>query len=160
MMGGRVRKLLEKITMDKPATVTGRCICGAVIFAGTAVSGDVTVCHCDTCRGWSSGPYFSITLSDLRFQGTDSIAKVQSSDWAERAFCRECGSSLYYHIVGSNEYQMSAGALDDLSDLNLNLQVFIDRKPSFYNFAEQTTCMDTAKVLAAFSPGPDLGSSN
>lgn len=141
--------------MEATRSINGRCNCGAVCFTGLAKEGAVSVCHCDMCRRWSSGPYLSISCRDMCFEGEQAITVVRSSDWAERGFCGRCGSNIYYHLVGTIEYQIAVGTLDDQSNLHLELQVFTDRRPPFYSFAEKTKCMDTDDVMAAFGPSPD-----
>lgn len=131
--------------------VSGKCLCGKVKFRATATNPTLAACHCDMCRGWSSGPYFEITCQDLSFEGADNITTFRSSEWAERGFCKTCGSNLYYHIIDADEYQMSAGLLDDTSDLSLSLQVFTDSKPSFYTLADKTKMMTGAEVFAAYA---------
>jgi hypothetical protein len=37
----------------------------------------------------------------------------------------------------------------------MSLQVFIDSKPQFYDFANETKMMTGAEVVAAFAPPPD-----
>ncbi len=107
------------------------------------------------CRRWSSGPYFEVSCESATFEGEENITRFRSSDWAERAFCKRCGSNLFYHIIDSNEFQMSAGFLDDQSDLRLALQVFIDEKPPFYTLADKTETMTAAEVYAAYAPASD-----
>ena len=141
--------------MTSDLHLSGKCMCGAVEFTGTAKKPSVGVCHCDMCRRWSSGPFFEISCENVVFQGDDCISKIRSSEWAERAFCNKCGSNLFYHIVDSDEYQMAAGLLDDPSELQLTLQVFIDEKPPFYTLADKTETMTGAEVYAAYAPAPE-----
>ena len=68
--------------------------------------------------------------------------------------CSKCGSNLYYRIVESDQYVLSAGVLNDPSELILKSQIFIDDKPAFYTFANQTKNMTGAEVFAMFAP-PD-----
>ncbi len=130
-------------------------MCGAVRIAGTAKKPEVSACHCEMCRRWASGPYFEVPCENVTFQGEDNIAKIRSSEWAERAFCKLCGSNLYYHLIDSSEFQISAGLLDNQSDLRLVLQVFVDKKPPFYTLADKTETMTAEEVYAAYSPGTD-----
>lgn len=130
-------------------------MCGAVRIAGWAKEPKVAACHCEMCRRWSSGPYFEVSCENVIFEGKDNIAKIRSSGWAERAFCKLCGSNLYYHLIGSSEFQISAGLLDDQSDLRLALQVFVDKKPPFYTLAGKTEIMTAEQVYAAHSPRSD-----
>ena len=59
--------------------VSGKCLCGKVKFRATATNPTLAACHCDMCRGWSSGPYFEITCQDLSFEGADNITTFRSS---------------------------------------------------------------------------------
>lgn len=141
--------------MDSKFELTGKCMCGAVKFTGTANKPTVAACHCDMCRRWSSGPFFEISCENVSFQGENNISKIRSSDWAERGFCNKCGSNLFYHILDSNEFQIAAGLLDDQSELQLTLQVFIDEKPPFYTLADKTETMTGAELFAAYAPKSD-----
>jgi hypothetical protein len=129
-------------------------MCGAVKILATAKEPGVTACHCDMCRRWSAGPFMEVTCQEVSFEGDQSIGRIRSSDWAERGFCTKCGSNLFYHLIGSSEYQVSAGIFEDQSVLRMSLQVFTDRKPYFYEFANKTEMMTAAEVIAAFAPPP------
>ena len=141
--------------MTQGVKLTGRCMCRAVRITGYANDPKVAACHCDMCRRWSSGPYFEVSCENVSFEGENKITKIRSSDWAERAFCKICGSNLFYHLIDSTEYQIAAGLLDDQSELRLSLQVFIDEKPPFYTLADDTETMTAAEVLAAYAPPTD-----
>ena len=93
----------------------------------------------------------------MDFEGEEHIERYRSSKWAERGFCRICGSNLFYTIVDSGEYILAAGALDDQSDLTLDSQIFIDEKPAFYEFANETSNMTGAEVFAKYAPPGDEG---
>ncbi|MBK8456423.1 MAG: GFA family protein [Phyllobacteriaceae bacterium] len=141
--------------MPQGVEITGRCMCGAVRITGTAREAKVAACHCDMCRRWSSGPYFEVNCENVTFKGQDNITTIRSSEWAERGFCKRCGSNLFYHLIESNEFQISDGLIDDQSGSRLNLQVFIDKKPPYYTLADQTKTMTAEEVYAAFAPPPD-----
>lgn len=141
--------------MARQVNLKGRCLCAAVRFEATASEPKVAACHCAMCRRWSSGPYFEVSCESAVFEGQDSITRIRSSDWAERAFCNRCGSNVFYHIIDSDEFQISAGLLDDPSNLRLSLQVFIDEKPPYYTLAEKTETMTAEEVYAAYAPPSD-----
>lgn len=141
--------------MASTRTLTGKCLCGAVSVTGIANDPKVATCHCDMCRRWSSGPFFEVTCENVAFEGEDNITKFRSSEWAERGFCNKCGSNLFYHIIDSQEFQISIGLMDDQSDLCLSLQVFIDSKPSFYSLADKTDTMTAAEVFAKYARPAD-----
>ena len=141
--------------MTHGVELTGRGMCGAVGITGTAKEPKVAACHCVMCRRWSSGPYFEVVCTNVTFKGEDNITKIKSSDWAERAFCKKCGSNLYYHMFDSDELQIAAGLLDDQSDLRLSRQFFTDRKPPFYTLSDETETMTSAEIYAAFASRSD-----
>lgn len=141
--------------MTHGVKMSGRCLCGAVRFTGTAKEPEAAACHCDMCRRWSSGPYFEVVLTQVVFEGEDSITKFRSSDWAERAFCKKCGSNLYYHIFDSDELQVAAGLLDDQSNLRLSRQFFVDKAQPFYTLIDETDNMTSSEIYAAFAARSD-----
>ena len=96
----------------------------------------------------------SLNCQAVTVEGQESIGRIRSSDWAERGFCTKCGSNLFYHLVGSNDYQIAAGLFDDQSMLRMSLQVFTDSKPDFYGFANETKMMTGAEMIALFAPTP------
>ncbi|MEM9630717.1 MAG: GFA family protein [Pseudomonadota bacterium] len=134
--------------------LSGKCMCGAVQFTATAKKPSVAVCHCDMCRRWSAGPFMSLNCEGVSFEGEANVGRVKSSDWAERGFCNKCGSSLFYRISASNDYQMSAGLFDDQSMMTLSLQLFTDFKPDFYDFANKSKRMTAEEVIAMFEATP------
>ncbi|TCD14067.1 GFA family protein [Oricola cellulosilytica] len=138
--------------MGEKLELSGRCLCGAVSFDATASRPRVSVCHCDMCRRWSAGPFMSLNCEAVTFENQDNIGRIRSSDWAERGFCTKCGSNLFYHLVDSGDHQMAAGLFDDQSKLRMSLQVFTDRKPDFYDFANETRKMTAAEVIALYAP--------
>lgn len=132
--------------------VSGRCLCGAVKFTADVAKRDVDICHCGMCRRWSAGPYIGLPHDGpVAFEGAENIGVYKSSEWGERAFCKICGTSLYWHLAGSDHYSFSAGALDDQAGLALTLQIFIDEKPAYYDLANQTRKLTGAEVMAAFA---------
>lgn len=114
--------------------VTGKCLCGAVRFQAE-LDPHVHACHCDMCRRWSGGPGMAAYAESVEFSGKESLSTYASSDWAERGFCRTCGSSLFYLVKESQRYVIWTGALDDPSILELAGEIYIDEKPDFYDFA-------------------------
>lgn len=131
--------------------VTGKCLCGAVRFTANPEHSNVTTCHCSMCRNWSAGPFFALDCSSLKIENESKLGIFRSSEWAERGFCKKCGTPLFYHLVGKDFYAISAEALDDKSNLTLSSQIFVDEKPGYYDFANKTTNKTGAELFAEFS---------
>ena len=117
------------------ASMTGRCLCGAVSFTAKDVEPHVHACHCDMCRRWGGAPAFAVYAGSVDFSGEDSIGVYGSSEWAERGFCKTCGSCLFYRLREGGKPVMWAGVFDDPSPFSLEGEIYIDEKPAFYDFA-------------------------
>jgi hypothetical protein len=132
---------------------SGGCLCGAVRFTASPQGHEVGACHCDMCRRWSAGPFMVRDCgSSLDVTDKTSLGVYRSSEWAERAFCKQCGTPLFYRLIEQNQYYVSAEAFDDRAGYAFTHQVFIDEKPAYYDFANKTHNMTGAEVFAAFAP--------
>lgn len=139
--------------MSQAPTLSGGCLCGAVRFTAQPAKHDYGVCHCTMCRRWAAGPFMAIGCSDtVKFESDDAVGLYKSSAWAERGFCKTCGTSLFFKIAGKSEYIVSSEAFDDTSDFHLVSEVFIDEKPAHYAFANDTKKMTGPEVMALFAP--------
>jgi hypothetical protein len=133
--------------------MSGGCLCGAVRFTATPKEHSVGICHCSICRKWTAGPFFAVECGGgVQFENSDNLSVYRSSEWAERGFCKACGTPLFYRLIGKDFYAFSAEAFDDRSDFKLTTQIFIDEKPAYYDFANKTQNMTGADVFAAFAP--------
>ena len=107
------------------------------------------------CRKWGGGPLLAVDCgSELTFEGEESISVFDSSQWAERAFCKKCGSHLFYRVKESSQYIVPVGLFEDDGAFVFDHQIFIDRKPAYYQFANETTNMTEAEVFAKYAPAP------
>ena len=134
---------------------SGSCLCGAVRITAQA-STSVGACHCSMCRTWGGGPLLAVDCGqDAAFEGQESISVFQSSQWAERGFCSKCGTHLFYRLIANGQYIVPPGLFDDQADLVFDHQVFIDEKPAYYGFANETSNMTGAEVFAKYGGGSD-----
>ncbi|MDJ0591995.1 MAG: GFA family protein [Pleurocapsa sp. MO_226.B13] len=130
----------------------GSCLCGAVHVNAKNLSKHVGACHCSMCRKWGGGPLLAVDCGqDVSFEGGENISVYDSSDWGERGFCKKCGSHLFYRLKENQQYIIPAGLFEDQEFFVFDNQVFIDRKPSFYSFANKTTNMTEAEVYEMYS---------
>lgn len=128
----------------------GKCLCGAVTITAPELEA-MAVCHCGMCRRWGGGPFMTVHGGpDVRVEG-GTVKAYRSSDWAERAFCGECGTHLYYHLLPKNDYILSAGLFDESGRFRFESQICIDRKPANYTFADATEQLTEAQVFGQSS---------
>lgn len=135
---------------------TGSCLCGAVKLTVRNPGTSIGACHCDMCRKWGGGPLLAVECgSDVTLEGEDNITLYNSSAWAERGFCKHCGTHLFYRLKETRQYHVPAGLFDNEPELTLGLQIFIDEKPPYYRFANETPALTGAEVFAMYAPKPE-----
>lgn len=119
----------------------------------------VTACHCGMCRRWSGGVFLTVSTEGISWEGESLISTYTSSPWAERGFCRTCGTNLFYRVTAPGKlHGMTAlmfGAIDDAEGLEIATELFIDRKPATYALVGQADhkCLTESEVLALFGEG-------
>ena len=144
--------------MEESGKLTGGCLCGAVRFAATPVKAEMDVCHCGMCRRWSGGTFMAVACGTGFGVVDDSeLGLYRSSKWAERRFCRRCGSSLFWRGVADGHVAVSMQAFDDASRFSFVEEIFIDEKPSTYSFANETRKMTGAEIMAAYAAKREAG---
>ena len=136
-------------------------MCGAVSFRAVDMADTFSTCHCKMCQRWAGSAFSgaSVKSADLKVTGGDNIGTVQSSDFAERTFCKECGSSLWYRLTAGKYVgatSVAIGLLDDTDGLTLNHEYFSDYKNSTNELPEdrkQTTAAEVEGIIADFLGG-------
>ena len=137
--------------MGDKISATGSCLCGKVKIRVNEMTTGIGACHCGMCRKWGGGPLLAVECGvDVTFENEDVVSVYDSSDWAERGFCSECGTHLFYRLKESGQYIMSVGLFDNQQALFLQHQIFIDKKPDYYSFSQQTHDMTEAEVFAQY----------
>jgi len=138
--------------MDSASALTGNCLCGSVSLTAKPKSYHIGACHCETCRKWGGGPLLAVECGgDVNFDGAKNITVYNSSEWAERGFCQQCGTHLFYRLKQGEMYAIPVGLFDENEQWQLADQVFIDRKPTYYSFAEKTRNLTGEELFAQFS---------
>ena len=116
---------------------TGSCLCGAVKYEVTGSLRDVIACHCQQCRK-QTGNYMSATGAqdtDLRITEARALKWYRSSEKAQRGFCSECGSVLFWKGRGTDYTAITAGSLDGPTGLKLEGHIFCDNAGDYYEIA-------------------------
>jgi hypothetical protein len=138
--------------MSDKREASGSCLCGKIQISVKAMSTHAGACHCGICRKWTGGPLLAVECgTEVSFSEEEHIKVYNSSDWAERGFCSQCGSHLFYRLKENNQHIMPVGLFDALDDIEFDHQVFIDDKPKYYDFANKTKNMTGEEVFAQFS---------
>jgi hypothetical protein len=115
--------------VDAEPRATGRCLCGAVTYEVRGQVRDVVLCHCVECRRWSgtgAGAFAAAHDGDLTVRG-DALRWADSPDSsrdARRAFCTECGSSLFWRAAAAERTGIAAGTLDSPTGLQVTAHIY------------------------------------
>ena len=121
---------------------TGSCLCAAVTFEIHGPLDDVTACHCSQCRK-QTGNYWASTHcaeKNLKFTRQDGLKWYQSSSFAKRGFCKECGSSLFWKkLEDDGVISICAGSIDGKTGLKLGGHIFTADAGDYYVIAGGTS---------------------
>ena len=143
---------------DDGQQIAGQCLCGAVTVRATPKRRHVEACHCRMCRKWGGSAYLGVQCgTEVAFGGEEAIVRYRSSEWAERGFCGQCGSHLFFHYLPLGTYGFLAGLFPDGVLEPLAEEIFIDEKPAYYAFAGDAETMTGAEVMAKFGVGEGSG---
>lgn len=130
---------------------TGTCLCGKVSVTVEEFHTEVSACHCSMCRKWTAGPMLSIhggTAREVTIEPENAVTRYPSSEWAERGFCTTCGTSLFYHGIYDDTYYLPVDLFDDQEDAKLQLEIYYDEKPAYFDFANETKKVTGAEIAA------------
>ncbi len=128
--------------------IHGRCLCGTVSIIVEQPKPEVDICHCEMCRRWGGGGFGGVSGASFSVNGKENVQAYRSSDWAERAFCRTCGSNLWYHFLPGNTHSFLAGLFDLPAAFRITQQIFVDEKPHWYDYAQETPMKTGAEIIA------------
>ena len=130
----------------------GQCLCGNVSFEAKFSETGIHACHCSMCRRWSSSPLFAVGVEEITFSSQDYLGLYSSSDWAERGFCKTCGSSLFYHLKEPDHYIVCTGLFEDQSVFELTGEIYVDENPGGYAFAGDHARLTGEEFMASIQP--------
>ncbi|NUF31745.1 GFA family protein [Acinetobacter oleivorans] len=134
--------------------MNGQCLCGETTFEVELKNHNVHACHCSMCRRQTSGVIMTIDVvkDSLKFIQQKHLSVFNSSDWGERGFCNTCGTTIFWRTKDQSYCNINAFSLNEpVEDLNLDMEIFIDSKPDFYTFQNDTKKLTEAQVAALFN---------
>jgi len=105
----------------------GGCLCGAIRYRASVTPVRGVMCHCEMCRRHSGAPalaFVHFPIESFEWLGAQPKA-YRSSQFAERTFCSECGSTLgMREEVLKDRVQVCVGTLDEPDRVRLNDHVW------------------------------------
>jgi hypothetical protein len=124
--------------------ISGGCLCGGVRYEIKGELRYVIACHCEQCRR-TSGHFAAMTrtaTADIAYTSLDTLKWYRSSDTAERGFCGECGSNLFWRPIGGDTTSITAGTLDTPTGLSIEKHIFVGAKSDYYELPDDLPKLD------------------
>jgi hypothetical protein len=128
----------------------GSCACGLITWTAFVSPTASSNCYCSTCRKVSGSPYITFMdfpLSKVAFSppfGKPYMKTFKASEYAERGFCAECGSTLtMWYKAEPDVIGVAVGSIDEeKSTLGFykgpGKHIYTGSVPSWYKIAEDT----------------------
>ena len=133
--------------------LNGQCLCGAVRLSVVPSVPELHACHCEMCRRWTGSAFVEIDVAPADLTVTGPVKARATSDWAERAWCGDCGSKLWYRLTvpGQEFYAVSAGLFPDGGGLPLTREIYADCRLPGVEFAGAHPRLSKAETEAGFA---------
>ena len=137
--------------MSAPKLIKGQCLCGAVTVEATVDEPKLTACSCDMCRQHTSSMFIALQADPASVKVFGPAKSFRSSDWAERGFCSECGSTLWYGTVHDGARYLSAGLFENAGGCAVEIQYFTDQCPQGYMLAGEHRRLTKEQTIELFT---------
>jgi len=114
----------------------GSCLCGSVSYRVDGPVESASHCFCTMCQkqhGAGAGTYANVARADLSIErGADCVTEFSSSEHGRRAFCRRCGSTLFWRSEETpGRIAVTLGTLDTPFTDPVEIELHQDTRPSW-----------------------------
>lgn len=122
-------------------TKSGSCLCGGVQYRVAGPLRPVVACHCTQCRK-TSGHYVAATQAEAAKVTIEeaTLRWFRSSQQAERGFCGQCGSNLFWRRLDNPKISIFAGTIDGPTGLRVESQLYPESKGDYYDVPDVPVC--------------------
>jgi hypothetical protein len=115
-------------------SITGGCQCGRIRYEAAAL-GRANLCHCRMCQR-ATGNAFAPLVGATGIRFTGRLMRFASSDVAERGFCSDCGTPLFYAPSGTDQIELMIGTLDDPDAVSPALHYGVESRVGWLHLAD------------------------
>ncbi|ANP44594.1 GFA family protein [Candidatus Viadribacter manganicus] len=123
----------------KTPVATGGCQCGKLRYALYVAPQNAHVCHCRMCQRATGGLFAALAgAPKSEFAWTAGEPAVfASSNLAQRAFCRDCGTPLSFsYDMPEARFYVTIGSLDKPDGAPIIIQYGVESRISWVKFCE------------------------
>ena len=123
------------------SVITGGCLCGGVRYEVRGPFLRANFCHCSRCRRHTGSAFSTqgrVKREQLRVLEGENLVKVfRPEGGAVKAFCRECGSSLFGgQYPDGPEVAIRFGTLDGDPGIRPQFHTFVGSKTPWYEILD------------------------
>ena len=113
---------------------TASCLCGGIKFKLKGKLRHVSNCHCSQCMKTHGnfGSYTNCPEKNIQFINKKTLKWFKSSKIAKRGFCFKCGASIFYKKNKSENISISAGMINNPTNLKTSFNIFTYGKLDYY----------------------------
>ena len=122
------------MSTEQTTKATGACLCGSVKYEVNGPMRDIIYCHCEQCRK-TTGHYCAATSckrEHLSITEDSGLRWYRSSPEAERGFCKQCGSSLFWNYHDAPSISIFPGSLTLPTGLQADAHIFVADASDYY----------------------------
>ncbi len=118
----------------------GGCLCGHIRYRATSPPLRGVICHCEMCRKHSGAPALAfVHFAAASFAWIGAQPRwYRSSQYAERGFCPDCGSTLgMREEVLGDRVQVCVGSLDEPGAVSIQDHVWFGSRVPWFEIHDQ-----------------------
>ena len=121
--------------MTKNITLkTANCLCGGVKIKIKEKLRHVINCHCSQClkTHGNFAAYTSCSEDRIDFINKKTLKWYRSSKIAKRGFCSNCGASIFYKLLKSENISIAAGMFHNPTKLKTHSNIYTKGRLDYY----------------------------
>ncbi|WP_395373618.1 GFA family protein [Marinicella sp. W31] len=122
--------------------LTGRCLCGGIVYEVDLIQPKMSHCHCQMCRrfhGAAFATYGEAKPEHFRWvQGESLLSEYQAENQTTRRFCKKCGSSMTFQPAHNPKQliEFALATLDGDIPNRPDVHIFTDYKASWFTITD------------------------
>ena len=129
----------------------GQCLCGGIRYEVTALEPKMGHCHCTMCRkfhGAAFATFGEVKAENFRWLlGQELLQSYVAENKTSRQFCKNCGSSLIFIAVDSDQsvIEFSLATLDSEPTRQPDVHVYTAHKAPWYEITDNLPQFDNGR---------------
>ena len=118
----------------KASSKIAKCLCGGIKIKIKGKLRHVINCHCSQClkTHGNFAAYTSCPEGRIDFINKKTLKWYRSSKIAKRGFCSNCGASIFYKLLRSENISIAAGMFHNPTKLKTRLNIYTKGKLDYY----------------------------